>query len=44
MQFTNSPFTILDKNMNSLYYQKINLKYEEYWVRENDNQAKEDFK
>jgi hypothetical protein len=30
--------------MNALDYQKINLKYKEYWVRENDNQTKEDFK
>ena len=44
MKFTNSHFAIIDKNMNSLDYQKINLKYEEYWVRENDNQTKEDFK
>ena len=44
MKFTNSPFAILDKNINALDYQKINLKYEEYWVRENDNQTKEDFK
>ena len=44
MKFTNSPFTILDKNMNTLDYQKINLKYENYCVIENDNQTKEDFK
>jgi hypothetical protein len=30
--------------MIALDYQKINLKYEDYWVRENDNQTKEDFK
>ena len=30
--------------MNALDYQKRNLKYEEYWVRENDNHTKEDFK
>jgi hypothetical protein len=41
MKFTNSPFTILDKNMIALDYQKINLKYEDYCVRENDNQKKE---
>ena len=40
MKFTNSPFAILDKNMNALDYQKRNLKYEDYWVRENDNQTK----
>ena len=34
MKFTNSPFAILDKNMNALDYQKRNLKYEDYWVRE----------
>ena len=44
MQFTNSPFTILDKNMNALDYQKRNLITEDYWERENDNQTKEDFK
>jgi len=27
MKFTNSPFAILDKNMNALDYQKINFKY-----------------
>ena len=31
MKFTNSPFTILDKNMNALDYQKRNLKNEDYW-------------
>ena len=45
MKFTNSPFTILDKNMNALDYQKRNLiNNEDYWGRENDNQTKEDFK
>ena len=44
MKFTNSPFTILDKNMNALDYQKRNLINENYWARENDNQTKEDFK
>ena len=44
MKFTNSPFTILDKNMNALDYQKRNLINEDYWGRENDNQTKEDFK
>jgi len=44
MLFTNSPFTILDKNMNALDYQKRNIINEDYWVRENDNQTKEDFK
>ena len=34
MKFTNSPFAILDKNMNALDYQKRNLKYEDYWRRE----------
>ena len=34
MKFTNSPFAILNKNMNALDYQKINLKYEDYCVRE----------
>ena len=44
MKFTNSQFAILDNNKKALEYQKRNLKYEEYWVRENDNQTKEDFK
>jgi hypothetical protein len=44
MKFINSPFAILDKNMKALDYQKINLKYEDYLVRENDNYIKEDFK
>ena len=34
MKFTNSPFAILDKNMNALDYQKRNLIYEDYWRRE----------
>ena len=34
MKFTNSPFAILDKNMNALDYQKRNLIYEEYRRRE----------
>ena len=29
MKFTNSPFAILDKNMNALDYQKRNLVYED---------------
>ena len=44
MKFTNSPFTILDKNMNALDYQKRNIINEDSWRRENDNQTKEDFK
>ena len=44
MKFTNSPFTILDKNMKVLDYQKRNLINEDYCGRENDNQTKEDFK
>ena len=44
MKFTNSPFAILDKNMNALDYQKRNLINEDYLGRENDNQIKEDFK
>ena len=44
MKFTNSPFTILDKNMNALDYQKRIIINENYWGRENDNQTKEDFK
>ena len=44
MKFTNSPFAILDKNMNALDYQKRNLINENYWGRENDNRTKEDFK
>ena len=44
MKFTNSPFTILDKNMNALDYQKRNHINEDSWGRENDNQTKEDFK
>ena len=34
MKFTNSPFAILDKNMNALDYQKRNLIYEDYCRRE----------
>ncbi len=30
MKFTNSPFAILDKNMNALDYQKKIFKYEDY--------------
>ena len=37
MKFTNSPFAILDKNMNALNYQKRNLLYEDYWRREDEN-------
>ena len=44
MKFTNSPFTILDKNMNVLDYQKRDLLNEDYRGRVNDNQIKEDFK
>ena len=44
MKFINSPFAILDKSMNALDYQKRNLINEDHWVRENDNQTKEDFK
>ena len=44
MKFTNSPFAILDKNMNALDYQKRSLINEDYWGRENDNQTEEDFK
>ncbi len=33
MKFTNSPFAILDQNMNTLDYQKRNLIYEDYWKR-----------
>jgi len=36
MKFTNSPFTILDKNMNALDYQKKYFKYKDYWRRENE--------
>ena len=38
MKFTNSPFAILDKNINSLDYQKRNLIYEDDWRREGGNQ------
>ena len=38
MKFTNSPFAILDKNMNALDYQKRNLIYEDFWRRERGNQ------
>ena len=41
MKFTNSPFAILDKNMNSLDYQKINFKYEDYWESESQSQTEE---
>ena len=44
MKFTNSPFTILDKNMNALDYQKRNLINEDYWRREGESQTEEDFK
>ena len=37
MKFTNSPFAILDKNMNALDYQKRNLIYEDYWRTEGFN-------
>lgn len=37
MKFTNSPFAILDKNMNALDYQKRNLIYEDYWRGEDEN-------
>ena len=40
MKFTNSPFAILDKNMNALDYQKSNLKYEDYWRREGISNSK----
>ena len=42
MKFTNSPFAILDKNMNALDYQKINIINEKSWERENNKQKKED--
>ena len=38
MKFTNSPFAILDKKFNTLDYQKINLKYVDYWRREEEYQ------
>ena len=38
MKLTNSPFAILDKNMNALDYQLRNLIYEDYWRREETNQ------
>ena len=44
MKFTNSPFAILDKNMNALDYQKRNLKYEDFWRREGESQTEEDSK
>ena len=44
MKFTNSPFAILDKNMNALDYQKRKIINEDSWGRESDNQTKEDFK
>ena len=34
MKITNSPFVILDKEINSLDYQKRNLIYEDFWKRE----------
>ena len=34
MKFTNSPFAILDKNMNVLDYQKRNFIYEDYGRRQ----------
>ena len=42
MKFTNSLFSILDKNMNVLDYQKRNLIIEDYWGKENDYLTKED--
>ena len=44
MKLTNSPFAILDKNMNALDYQKRDIINEDSWGRENDKQTKEDFK
>ena len=44
MKFTNSPFTIIDKNMNALDYQKRNLINEDYRRREGESQTEEDFK
>ena len=44
MKFTNSPFAILDKNMNALDYQKRNLINEDYRRREGESQTEEDFK
>jgi len=44
MKFTNSPFTILDKNMNALDYQKRNIINEDSWGSEGDSQTEEDFK
>ena len=44
MKFTNSPFTILDKNMNALDYQKRNLINEDYLRRESESQSEENFK
>ena len=38
MKFTNSPFAIPDKNINTLDYQKRNLIREDYWIREEENQ------
>ena len=34
MKFKFSPFSILDKNMSSLDYQKRNHIYEDYWRNE----------
>ncbi|KGF97090.1 hypothetical protein EU96_1731 [Prochlorococcus marinus str. MIT 9302] len=39
MQFINSPFTILDKRLNALDYQKRNLINKDFWKREKDNQC-----
>jgi len=43
MKFTNTPFAILDKNMNSKKKKKRNLKYEDYWRSEGESQTGEDF-
>ena len=40
MKFTNSPFAILDKNMNALDYQKRNIINEDYWRREGISNSK----
>ena len=34
MKLTNSPFAVLDKNINALAYQKRKLIYEDCWRRE----------
>ena len=44
MKFTNSPFAILDKNMNALDYQNRNIINEDSWRREGESQTEEDFK